>query len=95
MDESEQDKINPASSAADASAKPEVSMESSVLEEDACDEELRRMNFVTVDEVGEEEEEKQEQLFEENVEEEKPNTRRGGRPRKRSRQTPGQCLRTI
>ncbi|MCI4377356.1 hypothetical protein PGIGA_G00202690 [Pangasianodon gigas] len=46
------------------------------------------MNFVTVDEVGEEEEEKQEQLHEAKVEEEKPITRRGGRPKKRSRQTP-------
>lgn len=64
-------------------------MKSVLLEEDACNEELRRINFVTVDEVGEEEEEKQEQLLDENVEEEKPTTRRGGRPRKRSRQTPG------
>ncbi|MCI4377375.1 hypothetical protein PGIGA_G00202720 [Pangasianodon gigas] len=88
-DESEQVKINPTGSEVDASAQPEVPVESSFLEKDACDiEELRRMNFVTVDEVGEEEEEKQEQLHEEKVEEEKPITRRGGRPKKRFRQTP-------
>lgn len=88
-DESEQTKINAISSEVDKLAKPEMPVKSVVLEEDACNEELHRINFVTVDEVGEEEEEKQEQLLEENVEEEKPITRRGGRPRKRSRQTPG------
>ncbi|KAK3567991.1 hypothetical protein QTP86_028588 [Hemibagrus guttatus] len=88
-DESEQAKINPAKTEVDKSAQPEVPVESSFLEEDACDiEALRRMHFVTVDEVGEEEEEKQEQLVEEKVEEEKPITRRGGRAKKRSRQTP-------
>ncbi|KAF4089221.1 hypothetical protein AMELA_G00063560 [Ameiurus melas] len=90
MNESEPAKINPSSSEVDASAQPEVPVESSVHEEDACNiEEMRRMNFVTVDEVGEEEEEKHEPLLEEKVEEEKqPITRRGGRPKKRSRQTP-------
>lgn len=90
MDESEQAKINPTSSEVDTSAQPEVPVESSVHEADACNiEELRRMNFVTVDEVGEEEEEKHEPLLEQKVEEEKPITRRSGRPKKRSRQTPG------
>ncbi|KAI5104237.1 zinc finger protein 638 isoform X3, partial [Silurus meridionalis] len=89
MDEGEQAKVNLASSEVDAQAQPEVPAESSLLEEDARDiEELRKMNFVTVDEVGEEEEDKQEQLFEETVEDEKPMTRRVGRPKKRSRQTP-------
>ncbi|KAF5905425.1 zinc finger protein, partial [Clarias magur] len=89
MDESEQDKINPDSSEVATAAQPEVPLESTLQEEDPCDlEELRRMNFVTVDEVGEEEEEKQEQLHEEKLDKEKPITRRGGRPRKRSRQTP-------
>ncbi|KAG7330253.1 hypothetical protein KOW79_006475 [Hemibagrus wyckioides] len=88
-EESEQAKINPARTEVDKSTQPEVPVESSFLVEDACDiETLRRMNFVTVDEVGEEEEEKQEQLVEEKVEEEKPLTRRGGRAKKRSRQTP-------
>lgn len=96
MDESGQAKINPSSCEADTAVQPEVPVESSLLEEDACDvEELRRMNFVTVDEVGEEEEEKKEQLLEEKVEEEKPITRRGGRAKRRSRQTPGQCLLDI
>lgn len=95
IDESEQTIINPASIQVETSAKIEAPVESSPLQEDPCDEELRRMNFVTVDEVGGEEEEKQEQMLEENVEEEKPITRRAGRPRKRSRQTPGQCLLII
>lgn len=92
MEESEQAKINHARGEVDKSAQPEVLVESSFLEEDVCDiEALRRMNFVTVDEVGEEEEEKQEQM----VEEEKPITRRSGRAKKRSRQTPGHCLISI
>lgn len=95
IDESVQGKSNPVRTEVDTLAKVEVLVESSPVEEDACDEELRRMNFVTVDEVGGEEEEKREQMLEENVEEEKPVTRRGGRPRKRSRQTPGPCLLVI
>lgn len=88
--ESEEVQTKPTSSEVDVSAKPEMPVESSHTEENACDEELRRMNFVTVDEVGEEEEERQEQLLEENPEEEKPIPRRGGRPRKRSRHRAGQ-----
>lgn len=95
MDESEHAKINPSSCEADTAVQPAVPMESSLLEEDACDIELRRMNFVTVDEVGEEEEEKKEQSLEEKVEEEKPVTRRSGRAKRRARQAPGQCLLDI
>ncbi|XP_072543742.1 uncharacterized protein znf638 [Salminus brasiliensis] len=60
-------------------AMPEEPVESSGLDEDACHmEALNRMNFVTVDEVGEEEEN------EEKEEEEISVPRKVGRPKKRT-----------
>ncbi len=57
-------------------------------EEDPCYlEELRNMNFVTVDEVGEEEEE---QPPSEDVKEEKQLKKRATRAKKRTRQAPGE-----
>uniref|UniRef100_A0A8C2EJS6 Si:ch211-212k18.4 n=1 Tax=Cyprinus carpio TaxID=7962 RepID=A0A8C2EJS6_CYPCA len=65
---------------------PEEPVKSPSQEEDACDlEELRKMNFVTVDEVGEEEEE---QPLSEDVKEEKQVKKRATRAKKRTRQTP-------
>ncbi|XP_059363440.1 zinc finger protein 638-like isoform X2 [Carassius carassius] len=65
---------------------PEEPVKSPSQEEDPCDlEELRKMNFVTVDEVGEEEEE---QPPSEDVKEEKQVKTRATRARKRTRQTP-------
>lgn len=93
MDESERLKVSPSRTVeVTKSAQPEMLVESSLLEVDACDiEELRRMNFVTVDEVGEDEGAKQEQLVED-AKEKKPITRRVGRPKKKTLQAPGQCL---
>uniref|UniRef100_A0A671LHW2 Matrin-type domain-containing protein n=1 Tax=Sinocyclocheilus anshuiensis TaxID=1608454 RepID=A0A671LHW2_9TELE len=65
---------------------PEEPVKSPSQEEDACDfEELRKMNFVTVDEVGEEEEE---QPPSEDVKEEKQVKKRATRAKKRARQNP-------
>ncbi|XP_017565335.1 zinc finger protein 638 isoform X1 [Pygocentrus nattereri] len=81
----EQDDSKQACSEVETPAVPEEPAGSSGLDEEACDlEALRRMNFVTVDEVGEEEVEQQEEKEEEEV----PVTRRGGRPKRRARQTP-------
>ncbi|XP_036451938.1 zinc finger protein 638 [Colossoma macropomum] len=81
----EQDNSKQACSEVETPAVPEEPAGSSGLDEEACDlEALRRMTFVTVDEVGEEEVEQQE----EKVEDEVPVTRRGGRPKRRARQTP-------
>ena len=61
-------------------------------------EEVGRMNFVTVDEVGEEEEEEEQPQQQPAVEEEEQeeevvvSTRRGTRAKKRARQTPGEVL---
>ncbi|XP_026072429.1 zinc finger protein 638-like isoform X1 [Carassius auratus] len=66
--------------------RPEEPVKSPSQEEDPCDlEELRKMNFVTVDEVGEEEEE---QPPSEDVKEEKQVKTRATRAKKRTRQTP-------
>ncbi|KAJ8262603.1 hypothetical protein GJAV_G00168260 [Gymnothorax javanicus] len=51
-------------------------------------EELQRMNFVTVDEVGEEEEEQPPPPQEKEVDPDPEPAVRGGRPKKRGRQTP-------
>uniref|UniRef100_A0A8C2E2C3 Zinc finger protein 638-like n=1 Tax=Cyprinus carpio TaxID=7962 RepID=A0A8C2E2C3_CYPCA len=65
---------------------PEEPEKSPSQEEDACDlEELRKMNFVTVDEVGDEEEE---QPPSEDVKEEKQVKKKATRAKKRTRQTP-------
>lgn len=65
---------------------PEEPVKSPNQEEDPCDlEELRNMNFVTVDEVGEEEEE---QPLSEDVKEEKQVKKRATRAKKRTRQAP-------
>ncbi|XP_016097563.1 zinc finger protein 638 [Sinocyclocheilus grahami] len=65
---------------------PEEPVKSPSQEEDVCDfEELRKMNFVTVDEVGEEEEE---QPPSEDVKEEKQVKKRATRAKKRARQNP-------
>ncbi|KAL7875940.1 hypothetical protein AOLI_G00109030 [Acnodon oligacanthus] len=81
----EQDDSKQACSEVETPAVTEEPVGSSGLDEEACDlEALRRMNFVTVDEVGEEEVEQQEEKEEEVV----PVTRRGGRPKRRARQTP-------
>ncbi len=67
---------------------PEEPVKSPSQEEDPCDlEELRKMNFVTVDEVGEEEEE---QPPSEDVNEEKQVKKRATRAKKRTRQAPGE-----
>ncbi|KAL6490694.1 hypothetical protein MHYP_G00010390 [Metynnis hypsauchen] len=80
----EQDDSKQACSEVETTAVPEEPVGSSGLDEEACDlEALRRMNFVTVDEVGEEEVEQQEEKEEEKV----PVTRRVGRPKRRARQT--------
>ncbi|KAA0723043.1 Zinc finger protein 638 [Triplophysa tibetana] len=65
--------------------RPEEHLDSVKQEEEACDlDELRKMNFVTVDEVGEEEEEQQpsEEVKEKDVK------KRPTRGKKRARQTP-------
>lgn len=63
-------------------------MESVQQEEEACDlDELRKMNFVTVDEVGEEEEEPPSEEVKEKVVKKRPS-----RAKKRGRQTPGEWL---
>lgn len=67
--------------------RPEELVESGQQEEEACDlDELRKMNFVTVDEVGEEEEEQppNEEVKEKEVK------KRATRAKKRARQTPGE-----
>ncbi|XP_051997569.1 zinc finger protein 638 isoform X2 [Xyrauchen texanus] len=65
--------------------RPEEPVQSPSHEEDACDlEELRKMNFVTVDEVGEDEEE---QPPSEEVKEQKVVKKRATRSKKRARQT--------
>ncbi|XP_076828497.1 uncharacterized protein znf638 isoform X2 [Brachyhypopomus gauderio] len=61
MDEKELDKCKQSGFEVETPAKPEEPMGSSGLDEEACEmEELRRMNFVTVDEVGAEDEEVEE-----------------------------------
>lgn len=67
---------------------PEEPVKSPNQEEDPCDlEELRKMNFVTVDEVGEEEEE---QPHSDDFKEEKQVKKRATRPKRRTRQAPGE-----
>jgi len=67
---------------------PEEPVKSPSHEEDSCDlEELRKMNFVTVDEVGEEEDE---QPPSEEIKEEKRVKKRATKAKKRGRQTPGE-----
>lgn len=66
---------------------PEEPVKSPSHEEDSCDlEELRKMNFVTVDEVGEEEDEQppSEEIKEKQVK------KRATRAKKRACQTPGE-----
>lgn len=83
----DQRKVKRTSSNIINSPRPEEHLESIKQEEEACDlDELRKMNFVTVDEVGEEEEEQQrsEEVKEKDVK------KRPTRGKKRARQTPGE-----
>ncbi|XP_056585412.1 zinc finger protein 638 isoform X2 [Triplophysa dalaica] len=85
IEEVDQRKVKRTSSNIINFPRPEEHLESIKQEEEACDlDELRKMNFVTVDEVGEEEEEQQrsEEVKEKDV---KKRPRRG---KKRARQTP-------
>lgn len=85
-EELEQSEAMPTSPRTTTPIIPEEPVKSPRQEEDACDlEELRKMNFVTVDEVGEEEEE---QPPCEEVNEKKQVKKRATRGRKRARQTP-------
>ncbi|XP_057182585.1 zinc finger protein 638 isoform X2 [Triplophysa rosa] len=85
IEEVDQRKVKPTSSNIITSPRPEEHVESVQQEEEACDlDELRKMNFVTVDEVGEEEEKQQpsEEVKEKEVK------KRLTRAKKRARQTP-------
>ncbi|XP_065131533.1 uncharacterized protein znf638 isoform X2 [Paramisgurnus dabryanus] len=86
VEEVNQSEVKPVSPSITASPRPEEPVESlHQQEEEACDlEELRKMNFVTVDEVGEEEEEQppSEEVREKEVK------KRPTRAKKRARKTP-------
>ncbi|KAG9274340.1 zinc finger protein 638 isoform X2 [Astyanax mexicanus] len=80
----EQNKSIQACSEAETPVLQEGPVESSCLDEEACHmEELSRMNFVTVDEVGEDEDNQEE----EEEEKELTVTRKGARPKRRPRQS--------
>lgn len=86
-EELEQSESMPTSPRTTTPIIPEEPVKSPRQEDDASYlEELRKMNFVTVDEVGEEEEEEQPPC--EEVKEEKQVKKRATRGRKRARQTP-------
>lgn len=86
IEELEQSEAKPTSPSTTTQIIPEEPVKSPSQEEDACDlDELRKMNFVTVDEVGEEEEEEPS----EEIKEEMQVKKRATRAKKRARQTPG------
>lgn len=88
IEELEKSEAKPTSPRSTTPIIPEEPVKSPSHEEDSCDlEELRKMNFVTVDEVGEEEDE---QPPSEEIREEKHIKKRATRAKKRARQTPGE-----